>query len=151
MTSASMLNLKSRWKPLARLAAVIVGVPALVLVGGLLYFVYDEGKQVYRSRLYRAEYEIAAIKTAAESFRKEYGSYPTDLQELVHTGRDGGGDKQFLTRIALNPWGGPFRYEVEHGATGESIKIWAVPDRKTQDKLGVAELSNETDWQAILK
>ncbi len=146
-----MLNLKSRWKPLAKLAAVIVGVPALVLVGGVLYFVYDEGNQAYRSGLYRAKYEIAAIEAAAESFHKEYGSYPTDLQELVHTGRSGGGDKQFLMRIAANPWGGPFRYAVEHGATGESIKVWAVPDRKTQDKLGVAELSNKTDWQVILK
>jgi hypothetical protein len=151
MTSASMRKLKSRWKPLGKLVAVIVGVPALLLVGGVLYFIYDEGDQVYRSRLYRAKYDIAAIETAAESFHKEYGSYPTDLQELVHTGRNGGGDKQFLMRIAPSPWGGPFRYAVAHGATGESIKVWAVPDRKTQDKLGVAELSNKTDWQAILK
>jgi hypothetical protein len=122
-----------------------------MLVCGVLYFVHDEGNQVYRSRLYRAKYEITAIDAAAESFHKKYGSYPTDLQELIHTARDGGNDRQFLARIAPNPWGGQFLYAVEHGANGESVKIWAVPDRQTQDKLGISELSNKTDWQAILK
>jgi len=118
-----MPSLKSRWKPVAWLTAIVVGVPALMLVCGVLYFVHDEGNQVYRSRLYRAKYEITAIDAAAESFHKKYGSYPTDLQELIHTARDGGNDRQFLARIAPNPWGGQFLYAVEHGANGESIKI----------------------------
>jgi hypothetical protein len=103
---------------------------------------------VFWSRLYLAKSEIATIETAAESFRKEQGRYPTEPQELVHpTGRG----TQLLNRISDTPWGGPFHYEVEHGAGGDSIKIWAVPDRKTQDKLGTTELSNRTNWQAVLK
>jgi Type II secretion system (T2SS), protein G len=147
----SAQNVMGIWKRIGWVLAVLVGGPALVFVCVTLYIVLDEGDQVYWSRLYLAKSEIAAIETAAESFHKEYGSYPTDLQELVHTARDGGNNKQFLTRIAPNPWGGPFRYEVEHGASGESIKIWAVPDRKTQGKIGSSELSNKTNWQAILK
>jgi Type II secretion system (T2SS), protein G len=147
MTDSLTRNLKSRWKPIAWIA----GVPALGFVCVMLYLVYQERDQAYWSRLYLAKSEIAAIETAAESFHKDRGSYPTDLQELVHKAGDSGSDRQYLVRIPNNPWGGSFRYEVEHGASGESIKIWAVPDRKTQDKIGITELSNRTNWQAILK
>ena len=142
--------LASRSKRIVWLVAVLVGGPALLFVGVMLYIFLDEGDQVYWSRLYLAKQQITAVETAAESFRKEYGSYPADLQELVHPARNGG-NKKFLTRMAPNPWGGPFRYEIEHGGGGESIKIWVVPDRKTQDKTGLSELSNKTQWQAILK
>jgi Type II secretion system (T2SS), protein G len=151
MTNASIPDRKGGWKQIAWLATMVAGVPILMLVCGALYFAYDEGNQVYRARLYRAKYDITAIETAAESFHKRYGSYPTDLQELTNTARYGGDNTRFLTRIASDPWGGSFHYAVEHGVNGESIKIWAVPDRRTQDKLRMPEVSNRSDWQAILK
>ena len=117
----------------------------------MLYVLIQEGDQVYWSRLYRARADIDAIETAAELFRKRHGSYPVDLEELVRPPLDGGDDRPLLPRMVPNPWGGPFHYEVKRGANGESIKIWVVPDAKTQHKLGTTELSNNTDWRAILK
>ena len=148
---ASTRNLKSWWKRIVWVAAVLVGGPTLLFVCLMLISIFQEGDQVYRSRLYLAKFDIAAIESAVVSFHKEYGSYPTDLQELVHATRDGGNGKQFLARIVPNPWGGPFHYEVEHGPSGESVRIRTVPDRKTQDKTGMTELSNRTNWQAIAR
>jgi hypothetical protein len=113
----------------------------------MLHLLHQEGDQVFWSRLYLAKSEIATIEIAAEAFRKANGRYPTELQELVHP--TGGG--QFLSRLSDTPWGGPFHYEVVHGVDGDSIKIWAVPDRKTQIKIGVTDLSTRTNWQAVLK
>ena len=137
------------WKRIAWLVAVLVGGPTLVFVCIVLLVITQEWDQVYSSRLALAKAEIGAIETAVVLFHKEYGSYPTDLQELVHSTRNGGSGKQFLKRIVHDPWDGPFHYAVEHDASGESVKIWVVPDRKTRDKSGIAELSNRTNWQAI--
>ena len=148
MNNSSAGRLKADWKRIAWLIAAVLGSLVLGLVGVMLYMIYQERDQLYWSRLYLARSEISAMDTAAESFRKEHGNYPMELQELVHPNGGGG---QFLSRISDAPWGGPFHYEVVHGADGDSIKIWAVPDRKTQDKIGITELSNRTNWQANLK
>jgi hypothetical protein len=139
----------SWWKRIVWLVAVLVSGPTLVFVCIMLPVIIQEWDQVYWSHLALAKAEIGAIETAVVLFHKEYGSYPITLQELVHSTRNGGSGKQFLKRIAHDPWDGPFHYEVEHGASGESVKIWVVPDRKTQDKSGMTELSNRTNWREI--
>jgi len=143
--------LKSQWTQLGYLTALLAGGAALVFISVVSYIVLDEGDQTYWSRLYLARAQISAIETAVESFHKAYGRYPADLQELVHPARDGDSDEPFLSKIPPNPWGGPFRYQIERGPTDEGVKIWVIPDSKTQDKLRIYELSNKTRWQAVLK
>ena len=145
-------TLQNKRKFIAWALAAIVGVSAVGFGCVELYLIYQEGDQGYWSRLYRAKSDISTIEIAAESFRREYGRYPSDLAQLVQVARDDGGNKQFLVRIPNDPWGGSYFYRIERGVNGgQSIKIWVTPDRKTQDKLRATELSNRTNWKSILK
>jgi hypothetical protein len=137
------------WKRIALVFAAIASCAVLALVSLIVYMLFQEGDQTYWLRLYRAHSDIDALQTATESFRKKMGRNPVSLDELTHP--DGAAGERFLGRLASNPWGGPYQSEVEHGAGGDKIKIWTVPDRKTQDKTGLPELSNEPNWRAILK
>lgn len=109
-----------------------------------------ENGQAFWGKVYLAKSEITSLEQAIVSYQKEYGTYPTNLGELVNPLVNSGHHRQFLTTIPSNPWGGPYHYEVERGATGPTVKISTVPDNDTQKRIGVTELSNETNWPTIL-
>jgi hypothetical protein len=128
--------------------AAVVGTAVVSVSGLMLYLVFHERDQIYWSRLYLAKSEITALAGAAQSFHKAHGRYPTDLQELVRATADSDGGGPSRGRVPNDPWGGQFHYEV--GADTKNFKIWVIPDRKTELAIGVNELSNRTNWEAIL-
>jgi hypothetical protein len=135
---------------MARVAWSIVAVAGslvAVFVCVMGYQIYEERDQIFRAHLSRAKADIGTLQTAVERFHKEQGSDPQRLQELVSGDRG----RKLLGRVANNPWGGPYHYEVTHGPFRDGVKIWAVPDQRTQSELGVTELSNETDWEGVLR
>jgi general secretion pathway protein G len=122
------------------LAAIGVAVLCAALV--VIYVGYQEHDQIFRGRLYRAKSDIAAMDSAIDEFYKKQGRYPQDFDEIV-------GAELLPKKIPLDPWGNPYRYKRD--IDGKGYDVIAKPDRQTQEKIGLAELSNRTDWQAILK
>jgi hypothetical protein len=131
--------------------AVIVSVPIGMCLVLLTFVVYQERDVTFLGRIYLARHEIAAMQGAVEAFYGRNGSYPLSLQQLVQSDTDGGGESPLLRQIRESPWGTTHSYRVIHNANASGIKIWIVPDQKTRSKANVTELSNETDWEEILK
>ena len=125
-------------------------IPVFRFVCLMADFLFQERDQLYLSRLYLAKHEIAALAVATELFHQKYGSYPSSLQQLVNPTSDGSRE-QLLPRIGSDPWGGHFTTKLSVERWGNALRVWVVPDAKTQHRLGIVELSNKTDWQAILK
>lgn len=138
-----------------RKIAFAIGSAAVCVAAFLLYiaslFLFQEHREPYWSRLYLTKSEIEAIAGAAESFRKTNGSYPKNLEALVAQHGVPGQESGYLKKLPLSPWGSNFQYQIEQGSGGQSVKIWTIPDRATQNELGLSELSNETRWDMILK
>jgi hypothetical protein len=141
-------NARRKLKPIIAAIAVMVGATALLFVGVMAFFFFQERDEPYWSRLYLTRQEILDIAVAVEKFRQDQGRYPENLQALLPDGSANG--KGYL-KVSRNAWGTVFFYRVEHGPSGERFKVWTIPDRETQDKLGLSELSNQTAWDAILK
>lgn len=123
---------------------------ALGYFGLQLFAAYQERDQAFLGSLHLAQAEINTIALAVESFRKANGRYPQDLGELTNKNGESGSEKTLLTTIPSSPWRGPYFYRIERGANGETTaNVWTVPDRKTQERIGLNVLSNSTDWQAL--
>jgi hypothetical protein len=126
------------------LKAVLAAIGVAVLCAALVvaYMGYQEHDQIYRGRLYRAKSDIAAIDSVIAEFHQKQGRYPRDLDELVSS-------DLLPKKIFLDPWGSPYRYKQD--IDGKGFDVIATPDHQTQARTGLAELSNRTDWQAVLK
>jgi len=129
-----------------------VAVAVAVAIGlGLVYFgliLRSEQHMTLKADLFRAKADLIGIDHAVRLFHDGNGRYPLDLTELTRSNTDGK-EPWLLPRVPTDPWGGAYQYRVQAGPAGESYKVWVVPDKKAQDAVGVAELSNTTDWRAI--
>ena len=137
-----------------RVILTAVAAIGLVVLGAtsLIYYAnYPDRDMPDRARLYRARTDIAGIENAVRLFHETNGKYPQTLTELARKPGDTGNDKPWLIEMPVSPWGGSYHYQVESGPAGESYKIWTVPDRRTQEQVKLAELSNATDWRAIAR
>jgi|HubBroStandDraft_1064217.scaffolds.fasta_scaffold33559_2 hypothetical protein len=132
------------------IVCIAIGIGALGYGALQVFAIYQERDEVYFGKLHRAKSEIATMATAAESFRKATGHYPGDLSQLTTDSGEGRGPKTLLATIPVSPWSGPYYYKIEHGANGDNVTVWAVPDQKTQERIGLTVLSNSTDWRTVL-
>jgi hypothetical protein len=133
-----------------RFLLVFIGV-AIVVIGSLLLIqAHEERNEIFWSRVNRVQSDIMELQAACESYRKEYGDYPEDLDELLRASGSGS-DTISTIRIHNNPWGTPYYYSLDQGAAGESVRIWTVVDPDTRSRLGLSQLSNTTDWHKFLK
>ena len=55
----------------------------------------------------------------------------------------------FLPRVPKSPWNTPYHLTIEHTDGGDKIKLWTIPDRRTQERTQMKEFSNETDWSHV--
>ena len=137
------MSRQSRLAELRSLIAVTVVSVVVLAVLVRLYVPFPEKDVLFWSRLYLAQAHIEAIEIAAEAFHSQRDTYPANLADLVGA--------NLIMKIADDPWGNSYHYEVEHGADGERIRIWTIPDRTTQERIGISELTNRTDWRQILR
>jgi Type II secretion system (T2SS), protein G len=128
---------------------LVIAISALGYIALTLFAAYQERDQTYLGRLHLARAEITAITSAVESFRKARGRYPEDLIELTTNSKEDQSAKPLLTIIPVSPWRGPYFYKIEDGSNGANAMVWTVPDRDTQERIGLKVLSNSTDWQAV--
>jgi len=80
--------------------AVLATIVGVNVMGGL-----DEGDQV------AAKAQIRSLKDAVIMYRTRYKKLPDSLEDLISNPKD----IQFLdaSEVPMDPWGNPFRYEVE--------------------------------------
>jgi hypothetical protein len=124
------------------MVVIVASVVVLTVLVGR-HFPSQDKDLLFWSRLYLAKAHVEAIGIAAEAFHTQRGTYTANLAELVGA--------KLLVKMADAPWGTSYHYEVEQGRGGEQIRIWTIPDRTTQERIGLSELSNRTDWSQVLK
>lgn len=123
---------------------------AVFVAGGfVLYVNYPDRNLPTKAEFYRAKGDIAGIENAVRLFHERNGRYPRNLEELTRKQGDTTDDNPWLVSMPASPWGGAYQYRVQSGPSGESYKIWTVPDAQTQQIVKVAEVSNTTDWRAM--
>jgi hypothetical protein len=124
-----------------------IGLLALAAAALVFYVNYPDRDMLNMAEVYRAKQDIEGIENAVRLFHEKNKRYPQDLTEL--TRRDGGaGNDPWLVELPVSPWGGAYQYRVQSEPSGQSYRIWTVPDPVTQEALKLAELSNTTDWAA---
>jgi hypothetical protein len=136
------------WKTLLWVAAFLVGIPALGFAWMMFTVLFEERDSIYTGRIYRAESDIKAIETGIGLYTGKYGHYPRELADLVPP-TDHGPNEGFLRRVPSSPWNTPYHLTIEHSANGDKLKLWIAPDQKTQERTGLTEFSNETDWKFV--
>ena len=130
---------------LKRVAVVLAAVGlGLGYVGVILH---SERNMTLKADLFRAKADLTGIANAVRLFHDGNGRYPRDLEELTRS--PAGKDELWRIDVPTDPWGGAYQYRVQAGPTGDSYKVWVVPDDEVRAAIGTAELSNKTDWRAV--
>jgi hypothetical protein len=132
------------WRSFLKSFAMLVGVVALAFVCVILRVVFGEWDYAYRSRIARASAEMAVIQFAIDLYAMKYSHSPQELADLASGPGHLPGDACFLPNIFLSPWNTPYHLEIEHKPDGDKIKLWTVPDRKTQERLHLSKFTNDT-------
>jgi hypothetical protein len=136
------------WKKLLWAAALLVGMPALGYMFVIFVALFQDRDMVYTSQIYRAKSDITAIETVIELYTKKHGHYPHEMADLV-TPENEEPKEDLLLHMPLSPWRTPYELTIEHKADGDKLKLWTVPDQKTQERTKMIEFSNETDWNRV--
>ncbi len=63
------------------------------------------------SRVIKVKADVYALASAVKLFKIDHGRLPADLGELVEP--PAGTIRQYLPRMALDPWGKPYEYSLE--------------------------------------
>jgi hypothetical protein len=131
-------------KTLLKIIAVLIGIPALGYACLMLWVVLSEWDYPYKSRVARAGSDVAVIGYAIDLYAKKYGHFPHQLSDLVPDPEHSPGDACFLPRLTTSPWNTPYHMEIDHASGGDRVRLWTVPDQKTQERLHVSKFSNDT-------
>ena len=98
---------------------------------------------MYRSRLFRARSDINTIEAAIDKYRADKGQLPKSFDDLI----DG---NQWPTKtVPMDPWGHLYSYRANND--GITYTITGIPDPHTRQLTGLTEISNRTDWDAVLR
>jgi hypothetical protein len=114
--------------------AFVVAIPVVLFVGVFLIMVIQEWDSAYKMRVARANSDIRVIGYAAALYAKRYGHFPQQVADLAPGAGHAPGDACFLPMTPSSPWDTPYQLEIEHTLGGDKIKIWTIPDKKTQDR-----------------
>jgi hypothetical protein len=136
-----------------RVVLWVLAILCLIVLCYLVFFflgVSQEREQDVVGKIYRAKSDIIGINNALLSYKKAKGSYPFDLVELTQKSTEMKSDEPLLREIPVSPWG-PYNYQLNRESNIEKYKLWVVPDHRTKEIANVTELSNETNWQIIMK
>jgi hypothetical protein len=148
-TSRKQALSNAMWKKLRWVVALLIGIPVLGFLCVMLVIYLQERDSVYWGRIAHAKTDIVWIEKAISLYQEKYGRYPHELADLLPGADVAPNDKGFLLRVPLSPWSTPYHFEIEHSDGGDKIKLWTVPDQKTQERTKLTELSNETDWKHL--
>ncbi|HWY23711.1 MAG TPA: type II secretion system protein GspG [Nevskia sp.] len=122
---------------------------ALAFVGLVIVANYSDWDMPNRARLYAVKTDISQIQASLRLFHNANSRYPDDLSELTEGSERSSLTKSWLIELPRDPWGHPYRYRLE--PSGDRYKIWTTPDSEYQRHTELTELSNNTDWQKVLK
>jgi hypothetical protein len=133
------------WRNFLKAVAMLAGVVALGFICVMLWVVFSEWDQVYKSRIARARADMAVFQFAIDLYAMKYGHPPQVLSDLAPGPGHLPGDACFLPRGQfLSPWNTPYHLEIEHNPDGNKIKLWTVPDEKTRERLHLSKFTNDT-------
>lgn len=118
----------------------------LILVAGVVLYSFTF-RYTGETKADRALLKMQAIHRACENYRKETGSYPTTLTDLV---KPPDGEEPFLEdgqRGIIDSWGNPFKYEIVTNENGAQIVyVWAEQTKNGKVLTVVGEKPGSSWW-----
>jgi hypothetical protein len=124
---------------------------ALFLVIGPIYVLFGVVDAERRSNsgqaIYSAKSDIESLASLANEYRRLHGRSPSTFEEFM-PGSVLIGGKDKAPRL-FSPWGTAYGLRID-SVTGRPI-VWCAVPSQVASLIHVAELSSETNWEAVLK
>jgi Type II secretion system (T2SS), protein G len=80
----------------------------------IIIVLFQDRDMVYTGRIYRAQYDVAAIDSAIDLYAKKVSHFPHDLSDLVTPTDQVSNDNGFLPHVPKSPWNTPYHLNIEH-------------------------------------
>ncbi len=107
-------------------------------------------KALFAKRVTQAKRTVAMLVEAVEAFKRDYGSYPENLDVLVERpaelNRTKGRWPYFKgSRIPLDPWGQIYRYRIPGSYNPDSFDVWSVHGHSRNPDLWIGNWKSQQD------
>lgn len=135
--------MKAFWKRFLRLLAWFASLAAVLFFLLISIPIVNEWGYRYNSRMARGRADMTAIEIAIGKYVDQHGHFPHEMADLGPPTWQPHNDAYVLPMVPKSPWNTPYRLEIVHGPNGDKLRLWTVPDKETQERTKMHELSNE--------